>query len=803
MLLNYIKIALRNLIKFKAFSFINIIGLAIGIASCILVILFIVDEFNYDTYYPNSENIYRIHLKAKLNEREMEIAQSCAPLASTLMREVPEVKFATMMQPTSNMLITYENKTYIEKNFYWADSVFFDVFTTNFIRGEKKNALTAPHSLVISKTAAKKYFGSENPIGKMMKFEDGTPYRVMAVVEDCKPNSHFHYDFVASFSSRNDGTERNWGQNYIYTYALLNPNSNIERFESNLMGLVEKYVGPEFQNAFKMSFEEIIQAGNYYIYYAMPLTKIHLYSHVVGELEGNGSFESIYILGIIGLFLLLIACINFMNLSTSRSATRAKEVGIRKVLGSTYTKLIQQFLSESIILSFIGLLVAFCIVWLVLPFFNEFTNRNMEFNLFSFWYTIPIILLGVIVIGVISGSYPAFVLSKFMPIVVLKGKIQNTKSGRWLRSSLVVFQFFISSTLFICTIIVYQQLNYVENKKLGFNKDNVIILQRAWALENNKETFGSELLKNKDILAVGGTEDLIGDQYSNSLFQIHYDGQESRTMFSISAIDSGLKDVFKLKIHEGRFFNKDYGMDSLSVVINETAVKTLGIKNPLESYITQFTRAGEIKLKIIGVLKDYNFETLHLSIKPLLLSYRPNASRYYCIRYNTKNLPELLRYIENTWNKVAPGRVFSYVFMDENYHKLYESEQKLGTIFIICSGLAVFIACLGLFGLAAFTIEQKTKEIGIRKTLGATVTSIMFKYIKNFLKYVIIANLLSIPVGYFLMSKWLNNFAYKIDINITPFAYAVILSTVIALTTITYQVLRAAFANPIKSLKYE
>ncbi|MFH0736917.1 MAG: ABC transporter permease [bacterium] len=805
MLANYLKIALRNIIKFKAYSIINILGLAIGITGCVLIMFFVADELSYDKFNNDAKDIYRICLKAKINEMNLNLAATPAPLAETLIRDFPEVITAVRLSTSGNMTIRFEDKAFVENNFIWADSTFFDVFTCEFVRGNKKTALTEPHTVVLTEAMAKKYFGNIDPVGKIMNFEDNTPYRVAAIIKEFPRNAHFKFDILASMSSREDSRNTVWLSNNFQTYAKLKPQSDYKQFENKMPALIIKYIGPQFMAAVGSTLEDFIKANNYYNYYLQPLLSIHLYSGIDAEIGSNSDITYVYALSIIAVFILLIACINFMNLSTARSSTRAKEVGIRKVLGSTYLQLIRQFLSESIMLSFISLIFSVIIIAVVLPYFNEFTNRDLGLGNANYFIVIPLIVLFVLVVGLIAGSYPAFILSKFKPIIVLKGKIQNTNAGRWLRSSLVVFQFSISVIMFVCTLILIQQINYINTKKLGYDKENILLVKRGWGLGNNIEAFKQELLNNPEIKSVGGASNFAWDAYSNTVFIPEGRSINDRYVSWILITDSDFQKTLNIKMASGRYFSNNYAADSLAVVLNETAVKFMGIDEPVGKTISSLPRPDgtSVKYKIVGVIKDFYYEKLNIKIRPLVIFLAPNNLVYYGIRYKSNDPSNIIDITGKTWKKYAGLAPFEYVFFDESYSSLYATEQKAGTIFLIFSMLAIFVACLGLFGLAAFTTEQKTKEIGIRKTLGASVKQIILMLITKFIKYVVIANIIAWPIAYFIMNKWLQSFAYRIEINVYPFVLAAIFALLIASLTVIYQAVKAATANPIESLKYE
>ena len=804
MLKNFFKIALRNLLKFKAYSFINIFGLAIGIAACIMILLFINDELSYDRNNEKAEQIYRVHTVASLAGNESNLAVSPAPLGETLVRDYPEVIQYTRLMPNRTMLIRYKDNVFNEANFYWADSTIFDVFTIPFIQGDPKTALAQPHSIVLTEKLAKKYFGNEDPMDKIMNFEDGTPYTVKGVVKDCPHNVHFHYDMFASMASLGLGDTPFWVANNFHTYILLKKGVPGSELAAKLPAFVEKYAGPQLRDLFQTSYEEIKKSGSRYEFHMQPLTDIHLTSHLDYELEPNSDIKYVYIFSVIAVFLLLIACINFMNLSTARSMLRAKEVGIRKVLGSNKSQLIKQFLTESILMTFIAVVVAIALVEIFLPSFNSLAGKELHTAYFNNFFAIPALLIAIIVVGLIAGSYPAFFLSSFKPVTVLKGKL-NGGGGSWLRSGLVVFQFAISIVLFIGTFIVYGQLRYVQEKNLGFDKDHVLVITRAWALENQTQTFKDELKKNSHIISASNTGSLPGKAFGQTVFRPEGTQSSQQYILSVMATDYDFAETLKLNLLQGRYFSKDFAADSQVVVLNESAVKHLGLQNPVGKRVVLPGRTPEqnVFYTVIGVIKDFHFESLHQKIRPLAIFLERGQTAFLPVRLSSGDVSESVSFIESEWKKFVPNKPFEYFFLDDDFNNLYEAEQKTGEIFTVFSVLAIFIACLGLFGLAAFTAERRTKEIGIRKVLGSSISGIVVLLSRDFTKWVLLANVIAWPLAYYFMGAWLQNFAYRIDPGLGIFLMAAIAAFIIALFTVSFQAVKVAIANPIKALRSE
>lgn len=800
MLKNYFHIALRNLKKYKAFSLINIIGLAIGVACCILISIFVIDELSYDKFNNNAVQKYRVYIKASIEGREMTSAVTPPPLGAALVRELPDVIKYTRVFFTPNMLIRYKNNVFNETRFFWADSSLFNVFSISFIKGNPKAALNEPHTVVLTESLAKKYFGNENPIDKIMNFEDGTPYIVKGVIRDCSPNTHFHYDMFASMASIELGKSEFWFNDVLYTYVVLKKGASPSLVEAKIPAIIKKYGSTQLYQALGISMDDWLKKGNTYKILLQPLTSIHLNSHLENEIEPNSDMQYVYIFSIIALFILLIACINFMNLSTARSIMRSKEVGIRKVLGSNKTQLVRQFLIESFLLTFVALIIAIALAELLLPLFEQLSGKQLHSGYLFNIYTIPLLLITILVVGAIAGSYPAFFLSSFQPAEVLKGKVIVTK-GNWLRSGLVVFQFSISIMLFIGTFIVYTQLQYIQNKKLGFDKNQILVIKRAWALENHSQAFKEELLKNPHIFFSSGTNDVPGQTFSQSLLKLENSPSNKQSLIAVMFTDYDFIKTLGIKLQSGRFFSMDYPSDSLSVVINERAAQILNLKDPIGKILNY--PGINLHYKIIGVVNDFNFESLHQKVRPLVIRLNTGQATYLPIKLSSNDIERTVTFIKEEWKKFVPNKPFEYYFLDDELSKLYISEQKTMQLISVFSVIAIFLASLGLFGLAANTAERKTKEIGIRKALGATVFSVIILLSKEFTKWVIIANIIAWPIAYYLMHNWLKNFAYRNEINWMVFVLSGTIALIIALATVSMHAIKAALANPIKSLRYE
>jgi len=803
MLKNYFKIAFRNLIRFKAYSLINIFGLAIGIASCIIILLFVSDELSYDKHNEKAEQIYRVHTRGKLLGNELNMAVSPTPLGETMVNDFPEVINSARLSYNANMLIRYNDNVFNETRFFWADSTIFEVFTMQFIQGDPKTALDEPHTLVITESLAKKYFGKEDPMDKIMNMEDGTAYTVSGVIKDCPTNSHFRYDLFASLSSWGGG-ERNtyWVSNNFYTYILLKEGASGTGLQKKLPEFAKKYAGPQLQQLLGITYDEAKTRGYVYEFLMQPLLDIHLNSHLDYEIEPNSDIRYVYIFSIIAVFILVIACINFMNLTTARSSTRSKEVGIRKVLGSNKAKLVKQFLTESILLAFFAVLIAIVLVEILLPAFSQLSGKDLQTNYFNNLLAVPALIITVVFVGFLAGIYPAFFLSSFQPVKVLKGK-PNEGRKSLLRSGLVVFQFAITIILFACTLVVFNQMKFIQEKKLGFDKEHVLVIQRAWALENHAKAFKDELLQNSKIISASNTDNLPGKLFGQTVFKPEDAPLSQQYPLAIMSTDYSFSKTLGLEISDGRYFSEESTTDSTAIILNESAVKFMDMKDPLGKRIVLPDDNQGRFFTIIGVLKDFHYESLHQHIRPLAVFLNRGQTAYLPIRIRPNDISKTLSFIETQWKKFVPGKPFEFFFLDEDFDKLYQSEQKTGQIFTAFSVLAIFIACLGLFGLTAFTVERRIKEIGIRKVLGASISTIVFLISKEFLKWVLIANLIAWPVAYYFMNNWLENFAYRTEITFWVFIFSGVIALIIALFTVSSQTIKAATANPVKSLRYE
>ena len=810
MIKNFLKTAWRNLIKNKTYSIINILGLAIGLSCFLLIAMYVIDELSFDRYNDKAGRIYRINSDIKFGGAEMHMPVTSDMMGQLLKKDYPEAEQYTRIYTfNGNKLIKKGNEYINEAKVAHVDSTFFDVFTLPAIEGNTKTALDEPNTVVLTKSTALKYFGTTDVVGKTIETNDNdhTFYKVTAVIKDIPENSHFHFDFL--FSMKN--VDYRWGQltsHNFYTYLLLRPGTNYKAFEKHFAEYTEKYVLPDARQFMNInSMADFEKAGNKLVYSLIPLTKIHLYSDRSFELSSGGNIQYVYIFSAVALFILIIACINFMNLTTARSANRAKEVGIRKVLGTERKYLVGQFLFESVFMVVLSLFISLGIIYLVMPAFNDVSGKSMNLeNLFS-PYLIPILILLPILVGLLAGSYPAFFLSAFRPIEVLKGKLKLGSKSGGLRSVLVVFQFATSIILIIGTIIVYRQLHYIQNKNLGYDKNEVLIIDGTSSLGDNIDAFKNEVLQMPGVesgtissfLPVSNSSR--SDQtYSKEAVMNPQNGIDMQTW----RIDYDYIKTLRMKTIKGRNFSKDFGTDSNAVIINQTTAAFLGYKDPVGQKIYTLNRDNTqtISYHIIGVVQNFNFESLKKDIGPLcfVLGKRGYITTF---KINAANINSLISLIEAKWKAMAPGMPFSYRFLDDSFNEMYNAETRIGKIALIFSILAIFIACLGLFGLATFIAEQRTKEIGIRKVLGASVNGVVRLLSNDFLKLVVIAFIIAAPLSWWAMHHWLQDFAYRTDISWWIFVLAGAITLFIALATVSFQAVRAAIANPVKSLRTE
>ena len=805
MIKNYLKISFRNLWKNKAFSAINILGLSIGIATCLLITLFVMDELSYDKYNDKADRIYRVNVDLKFGGADQKFAVASAPMAFTMVKDYPQVENAVRFRNYGPSLVKKGEQNIKEERIIFADSTLFAVFTLPMLQGNPRTALTEPNTVVITKTIADKYFGSVNAVGQVMRFDNQNNFKVTGVIKDVPENSHFNYDFFVSMAGAEESRNAVWASFNFNTYLLLHKGIDPKLVETKLSETTKKYFWPQVQQMMKVDPDDFKKSGNYINFSLIPLPNIHLYSDRIAELAANSDIQIIYIFSLVAIIILLIACINFMNLSTARSANRAKEVGIRKVLGTQRFSLISQFLTESVLMSLLSFFLAIEIALLLLPYFNQLAAKKLSLSPASHPLLIPALFAFAVIVGLLAGSYPAFYLSAFKPIQVLKGKLSAGFKQSYFRSSLVVFQFAISIGLIIGTIVIYNQLTYIQNKKVGFDKDQVLIIKNGEALGKQAKAFKNEVLRFRGIQSgsISGFLPIPSSRTDQPFFPEGEMDPQKAVAMQYWTIDHDYIPTLGMEIKQGRNFSKDMLTDSNAVIINETAATLFGFKDPIGKKISAFKDVIHPEERdnktIIGVVKNFHYESLRENIGALCFTLG-EATQALTFRTDAMNAAAN---IQALWKKLAPAEPFEYSFMNEDFNRMYNAEQRIGKIFISFAILAILIACLGLFGLATYASEQRTKEIGIRKVLGATVTNIVSMLSKEFLKLVILAALIAFPVAWWAMHKWLQNFAYRIEISWWVFAIAAVAVVLIALFTISFKAIRAALSNPVKSLRTE
>lgn len=801
MLKNYLKIALRNIRNKKFYSFLNLLGLSIGITAGILIIIYVQDELSYDEFHPNVENKYVIGLAGKLGNQEVTGIFTPPILAETLLEEVPGIESVTRTHRVNDIVIRRDDNVFTEKNVYWADSTFYDFFGYDLLRGDPSAVLTAPNKAVLTESAAQKYFGSEDPIGQsLIVGNERNSYEVTGIAADSPHNSHLQFDILLSYSSYSYSRSTEWMSNSLNTYVELNSNVEISQIENDFDELVSKYVGPEMEQLMGVTIEQMKEQGNEYGYFAVAIPDLHLHAAGIDmSFQPPGDIMYVYIFSIIGIFLIIIACVNFMNLYTASASARAKEVGLRKTLGGDRNSMMSQFLLESIIYVFLATLLSFVFIYAIMPWFNTLSGKELTLEILTEPWFLATLLGLVISVGMIAGSYPALYLTAFSPVEVLKGKVRRGARSSGFRSTLVVGQFFISIGLIACTILVNQQLQFMQNKNLGFNKEQTMVLTNTSRLDNNRQPFKDELLSDSRVLAASYTSFTIPGTQNVTVFQ-----RPETDLDYIMALYQADHDHHKalgFEMAEGRFFSEDFPTDSAAIVINQAAVEELGLEDPIGKEIIHPGNNNQV-YEVIGVMSDFNFESLRSEIMPLAILLTETANEMI-VRFQSDDPRDAVNMIETTWDEYSGGEPVDYTFLDDDFDELFRAEQRLGAVFTAFTVIAIFIACLGLLGLSAYMAERRTHEIGIRKVLGATVPSILGLLSVEFLKLIGIAFVLAIPISWYFIHNWLQDFAYRTEINLMVFVYTALATLFIVLLTISWQTLRAAFLNPAESIRTE
>jgi len=805
---NFLIIAFRILVRHKVFSLINIAGLAIGIMSAILILLYVQDELTYDKFHKNADQIYRVGLQATSQGNEIVVALSGLPMGPVLARDYPEVISTTRLFTfVEQSIIRYKQSSFHEDRFFYADSGFFGVFKTGLLQGDPSSALARSNTVVLTDAMATKYFGEEDPMGKIIEVGvDRTKFEVTGVLEKFPGNSHIKFDILASLESTEFINSPYWMSYIVYTYVRLQEGYSPDLMEAKFPDMVKKYVGPQWEQVTGTPMEESLGRGVKYGHFLQPITDIHLGPDLEGELEPGGNAGYIYVFSLIALLLILVASINFINLATAQSSTRAREVGIRKVAGSTRSKLLIQFLTESVLLSYVALLIGVVLVGTLMPYFNTLAGKELSLDLAHNKLLLPSLLILGLFVGVLSGTYPGFFLSSLQPIIVLKGKAGSGLKSRYLRGMLVIFQFSVAILLLICTIIVSRQMNFIQKKELGYEKENLVVVERIGALQEQRDAFQEELSKFPDIVQSGFTNCLPNTLFINSLFRPEGSTAEATQALNHWLVDFDLQQTLEMEMAEGRWFSRDFLSDTLGVVINEAAAKALEMEDPIGRTLLFLGGAGEgdIPLRIIGIIKDFHYESIHNTIHPLVMTFLPpQYSGYLIVRIQPQDNQATVNLLNRKWKEFVPDQPFEYSFLEDDLSTAYNDDYRTGTIFTIFSILAIFISLLGLIGLASYTAVRKTKEIGVRKVMGAQVSEIIRMLSREVFIYIGISTVISWPMNYFFMKDWLQDFAFRVDPDFLSFLVASLIALLFAILTVGLRAYIAATANPAESLRYE
>ncbi|TVZ25836.1 putative ABC transport system permease protein [Gillisia sp. Hel_I_86] len=803
MIKNYLKTGWRNIIKNKGTFSINIMGLALGIASCIMMMLYVVNELSYDKFNVKADQIVRVVFKANIKNEAIKEAVVMAPVAQTLKNDLPEVIDATRLAKSFNNRIEFNGSYYGQNSLAYVDPNFFDVFTLPIIQGNKNTPLNEPNSVVISESLARNIFGDSDPVGKTITVTNrDEKLTVSGVMEDIPKNSHFHFDMLVSTLGYAPAKNTSWMQSDFFTYLVLKKGTDIGSVEAKLPEINKKYMGPQMMDAIGTSYEEF-QKDNSLGLFLQPLTHIHLYSDFsdATTLEQGGDIKYIYIFSAVAFFMLVIACINFMNLATASASKRSKEVGIRKVLGSNKKQLIYQFLSEAFVSTLITTFLAIALFSIALPFFNQLAGKEIEFAMLLKPVYILALLGLIFLITIFAGAYPAFYLSSFNPLNALKSKFSGSGKSSGIRSGLVIFQFVVSTGLILATLVVKEQMNYIQNKDIGYNKDQLLVVRNTYLLENNEDNFIDRIKRDPRIENLTHSAFVPAGESDNEVGGIFLNGDFQRRMFFYN-VDENYIPTMGMELLQGRNFFKEFGDESDKVIVNEKAAEVLGIgKDAIGKIFQRDTNEGLKDITVIGVIKNFNFKSLHQEIEPLILKKNPYGGMI--IRSKVADMSGIIQNLDEDWNSYNPKEALNYSILDDSFNHTYLKERKMGTILTLFAILTIIVACLGLFGLVTFTAEQRFKEIGIRKVLGSSATQIVTLLSKDFIKLVGISFLIAFPLSYYLMNKWLQDFAYRIQIHWWLFLLAAIITLGIAFLTIGIKSFRAASVNPIKSLKTE
>jgi putative ABC transport system permease protein len=806
MLKNLLNYSLRSFKRQRSYIIINILGLSIGIACSLLIAIYVINEASYDRFNVKKDRIYRLVLNGKLSGQEFVGAYTCAPIGPTMLREFPEVEDYLRMTGRGPTVVEYEDQTFTDDHVVEADSSFFNFFSIPLLKGDPKNVLNAPRRAVLSESAANRIFGNEDPIDKAIKIGDDTVrFIISGIMADVPGNSHFEASILTSFMTNPRSQNPIWLSNSFSTYLLLKPNSSFVTVDEKIPAMLEKYVGPEVKQFMGISIEDFIAQGNKYRFFLQNLKDIHLDPSIQQEFKEASDPKYLWIFGSISILIIIIAAINFMNLATAQATRRAKEVGIKKVAGSTRRMLVSQFLSESFFLSFISLIIALIIIGITLPYFNNLLGASLSLNLFSKWYNIPVLLLFTFLVGFLAGSYPAMFLSSFNPSEVLKGGIKGTIHNGRIRRVLVVFQFAISILLITGTLVMYRQIFFMLNKDVGFNKEQMLVINMAHALQTRVDAFKETVREIPGVINIASSTAVPGR--NNNLNGYGIEGRKDESfLLQTSWVDYDYIDTYGMTLVKGRNFDKSFTSDKDACIINESAAKNFSITDIGNTRFMLPQESGTYRyLEVIGIVKNFNFESLRNPIQPYMFVFKGDQQYwgYITIKLSAQNYKQTIFEIEKRWKEFTSNDPLQYYFVDEDFEQMYIQEKQNAQLAVIFSILAVFIAALGLFGLTSFTVEQRTKEIGVRKAMGSSVAGIYYEISKEIILLVSISALIAWPLIYFIANRWLENFYFRINPGVFSFLAGLAIALAVATVTISYRILRAARVNPAQSLKYE
>jgi putative ABC transport system permease protein len=799
MLKNLFKHSFSVLKKQKGYLLINIIGLSIGIACSLIIAIFIMHELSYDQFNEKKDRIFRLNAYGKIGDQELNGAYTYAPLGPTMLREFPEVENFNRITVYSEIIVKYLDKSFTEDGLIESDSSFFNVFTIPLLTGDKEKVLNVSHTLVLSESTAQKIFGKQDPIDKMLTIgNDKIPFRVTGIMADIPETSHFNANMIASFMTYSSAKDNDWGYSNFGTYILLKPNTKPETVNARMQGLLRKYLGPVVRQAFGITFDDFLTKNKFNIR-LQPLKEIHLNPTVSQNTKPPSNPKYLFIFGSLAILIIVIAAINYMNLSTAQASKRAKEVGVKKVSGSSKGMLVRQFLIESILLSVLSLSLAIIIVENFLPYFNNLLGAKLQMHLFNNWFTIPTLFGISVFVGLLSGSYPAFFLSSFAPSIVLKGKLKNSiKNGR-LRSILVILQFSISIILIVGTVIMVRQIRFMLNRDLGFNKEQLLVISRAETIGGHVKSFKEAITKMPEVIKVASSTAVPGH---NSGQSYSVEGRPGEFIdFKINYVDYDFFDTYGIKLTSGRFFNESFSTDKDACIVNESAIKQSNLTHPITTRLI----CNNVKQAIVGVVRNFHFQPLNSEISPYIFRVKNENSNYgfISVRLSKKARANAISEIERVWKGFSSDAPLQYFFMDQDFAQNYKEEKQNAKLSVLFSVLAIIIASLGLFGLTSFTIAQRTEEIGIRKTMGASIGSIFYLITKEFIILVSISTLIAYPLIFYIANNWLQNYYYRISLRPFDFLSGFLIAVVIALLTISYHTIKSTRSNPVEALKYE